>query len=1448
VTPTAILNGSQTTNTLTWSFNSGSEAFNFLATGETLVLTYTVSATDDDGSPLSDTETVTVTITGTADTPVITGGPDTSSLTETNAGLSDTGTFTVTDLDLTDNVTAAVDSVVVTGTGATSVPAGLTNATLRSFLSVTPTAILDGSQTTNSLTWNFNSVSEAFNFLATGETLVLTYTVSATDDDGSPLSDTETVTITITGTADAPVITGGPDTSSLSETNAGLSDSGTFTVTDLDLTDNVTAAVDSVVVTGTGAGSVPSGLTNATLRNFLSVTPTAILNGSQTTNTLTWNFNSGSEAFNFLSTGETLVLTYTVSATDDDGSPLSDTEKVTITITGTNDLPLITVGSGDSAAETLTETNATLTSSGTLTVSDLDLTDLVFSNVTGVVASGTTAGLGSNHAALLAMLTSTANVLDETELTDKLTWNFNSGSEAFNYLATGESLTLTYTIAVEDSQGAIDNQVVTITITGTADAPVITGGPDTSSLTETNAGLSDSGTFTVTDLDLTDNVTAAVDSVVVTGTGASSVPAGLTNATLRSFLSVTPTAILNGTQTSNTLTWNFNSGSEAFDFLATNETLVLTYTVSATDDDGSPLSDTENITVTITGTNDGPIAVVDSNTAVEAGGVYNGTLGTNPSGNVFDNDTDADVVDTKTVTGVSAGTAASAVGSVSSGVMGTFGSISIAADGSYTYTVDNSNPTVQALRTISDTLQDVFTYTMRDTDGVTSTTQVTITIQGANDTPFDIVGGGLNVDENATNGTLIGSVLGQDLDSGDSFMYNLLDSAGGRFAIDNAGQITVANGLLLDRENHASHTITVQVVDASGATFSKNFGIAINDVDEFDVTLAADTDNTSNRVDENATTGTLVGITSFATDDDATTNNVSYTLSDDAGGRFAIDATTGVVTVADGSLLDYEANISHQITVRAISIDGSVSDTDFTIQLNDMDEFDVSPITDLANVENGVAENSATGTDVGLRANAFDADETTNTITYSLTNNDGGRFAINPVTGQVTVAGAIDREADGSSRTVTIRATSADGSISEEIYLINIYDVDEFDSVILFDSDSAANRVNENSAIGTQVGYQAFGRDADATNNVITYSLDNDANGSFAIDSATGLLTTAKSLNYEATARLTVIVRATSSDGSFALTTAVIQVLNVFEAPIGTNDSFSTSYIDKLTVQTVGVLGNDVDPDGDSITAILVSGPSSGQIVFLSNGMFQYTPVPGFLGTVDIVYQAFDGLLRSEPITISIDVLLPDNLPGDNGGRSDSSSSGTGDGGSTTSNGDAAGPVPIGGLDQATQATDQVVEEVILVSGVATEGTVATQMVLAMVEEKKELALATFMEVSSRSYSESDVGHNMLRRRGEEHHLELHKSSDDELIHFSNASQKAQDESIEAKSSSVESLVFSTVVGTGMILWVVQGAQLAATLISVSPAWMQLDPLAVLNNADGKLKKEELTAGEKLFD
>ncbi|MFN9913089.1 MAG: VCBS domain-containing protein, partial [Pirellulaceae bacterium] len=85
------------------------------------------------------------------------------------------------------------------------------------------------------------------------------------------------------------------------------------------------------------------------------------------------------------------------------------------------------------------------------------------------------------------------------------------------------------------------------------------------------------------------------------------------------------------------------------------------------------------------------------------------------------------------------------------------------------YTVDNSHAAVQALRLTGQTLTDTFTYTMRDTGGLESTTQVTITIQGANDTPTAVADTNTAVEAGGlTNGTAglnpTGNVLTNDTD------------------------------------------------------------------------------------------------------------------------------------------------------------------------------------------------------------------------------------------------------------------------------------------------------------------------------------------------------------------------------------------------------------------------------------------------------------------------------------------------------------------------------------------------------------------------------------------------------------------------------------------------------------------------------------------------------------
>src|SRR5207253_1116805 len=108
-------------------------------------------------------------------------------------------------------------------------------------------------------------------------------------------------------------------------------------------------------------------------------------------------------------------------------------------------------------------------------------------------------------------------------------------------------------------------------------------------------------------------------------------------------------------------------------------------------------------------------------------------------------------------------------------------------------------------------------------------------------------------------------------------------------------------------------------------------------------------------------------------------------------------------------------------------------------------------------------------------------------VSYALTSNPGGLFAIDPTTGVVTTAAAINRETVGASVTIQVTATSADTSTAAQSFTIAINDLNEFSVSTPVDSNAAANQVDENVAIGTVVGLTAFASDADATTNAVSY-------------------------------------------------------------------------------------------------------------------------------------------------------------------------------------------------------------------------------------------------------------------------------------------------------------------------------------------------------------------------
>jgi Ca2+-binding RTX toxin-like protein len=417
------------------------------------------------------------------------------------------------------------------------------------------------------------------------------------------------------------------------------------------------------------------------------------------------------------------------------------------------------------------------------------------------------------------------------------------------------------------------------------------------------------------------------------------------------------------------------------------------------------------------------------------------------------------------------------------------------------------------------------TVQVTDQAGLTFDKTLTISLtdvnESANHAPTNAILTGSSVAESASNGTAVGTVTGVDPDAGATLTYSLTDNAGGRFAINaTTGALTVANGTLLNFESAASHNVTVRVTDQSGLTFDKVFALGVTNVNEAPTNATL----TGGSVAENSANGIAVG-TVAGVDPDASAT-LTYSLTDNAGGRFAINATTGALTVANGALLDYETAASHNITVRVTDQGGLSFDKALTIVLTDVSESTNHAPTNATLTGGSVAENAANGAAVGMVA-GVDPDAGA-TLTYSLADNAGGRFAINATTGALTVAnGTLLNFESAASHNVTVRVTDQGGLTFDKVFTLGVTNVNEAPSNATLTGGSVA----ENAANGTVVGTVA-GVDPDA-GAILTYSLTDNAGGRFAINASTGAITVANGslLDYETAPSHAITVRVVDQGG-----------------------------------------------------------------------------------------------------------------------------------------------------------------------------------------------------------------------------------------------------------------------------------------------------------------------------
>ena len=574
---------------------------------------------------------------------------------------------------------------------------------------------------------------------------------------------------------------------------------------------------------------------------------------------------------------------------------------LTVEITGKNDAP--TVSFADSAGA-VTEDDAApdLTDTGTITFDDVDLSD----THTVSVSASVTNSLGG---VLAATITDPA-----TDAGDgTVTWNYTLANSATQYLGQGDEAYETFTVTISDGYGGTVSQDVTVTVTGTNDQPDLTVDATGGVIEDASTpDLSVTGALSIADVDVGDShvVTSAYNGDAV-WSGGGSLPAGVEAALAASF-----TADGSG--------WDFTVANDLVQFLGKDETITLSFDVTADDQSGAAnATDTETVTITITGVNDVAsisVTVGGNYDVVEAGGIANGTPG-DPSASGDLDISDADFGEAKFQAALAAD------------LQGDYGTFTFDEDtGAWTYALDQD--LADSLNG-GDAVTDALTVT--SFDGTDSET-ITVNITGANDAAEFSGDESGSVTEATGSSPGVPSVAGNldvtDVDDGEAAFQAVTSpaaSANGfgfftvtangdwNYALDNSNPTVDA----LNTGGSLGDSFVVKSVDGTektvnitinGATDAVTVSVPApytgpdadpNDHDELDINGVALTTSASTPGNTHQFNGSSGADTIVATDDDATGDGVNAQGGGDTvygrGGDDFIQGQNGADLIFGGS-------------------------------------------------------------------------------------------------------------------------------------------------------------------------------------------------------------------------------------------------------------------------------------------------------------------------------------------------------------------------------------------------------------------------------------------------------------------------------------------------------------------------------------------------------------------
>ncbi|MGB3402776.1 MAG: Ig-like domain-containing protein [Microcoleaceae cyanobacterium] len=1013
--------------------------------------------------------------------------------------------------------------------------------------------------------------------------------------DGNGGFATATVTLNVGAVNDDPVATDDNFGTNEDTTSAAINLLGNDTDDDGDTLS--LESIDGTAITPGTPQSIPvtNGTVNVDAEGVVTFTPDANYNGP-------------------------IAFDYVVS----DGNGSSDTATVNGTVTPVNDDPVATDNSNsvDEDAVTATSGNVIADDNGSGVDSDIDGNSLTVSDVNGTTVTTDTDITGTYG---------TLTINDDGSYEYSVD-NTNSDVQA---LGVGDSVIETFTYTVSDGNGGTDTATIEITVNGMNDNPVATDNSNGVTKTATTPA-----TGNVIDDNDGDGVDSDIDgdSINITDVNGTPVTTGTT---------VTGTF---GTLTINddgSYSYSVDTTNTDVQALGDSDTLDEIFTYTLTDSQGG--TDTADLTFTVSGSNDAPVATDNSNSVDE-------DATTPVTGNVIDDDNgsgvDSDLNnDPLTVSEVNGEDVAGATT-----IDGTYGTITINPDGSYEYSVDTTNPDVKGLGS-SETLTETITYVVSDGKGGEDAAELSITINGINDTPvaendntttgedtpvtIDVTGNDTDDEDGTPTGVITittqptsGTVTVDDNDTptdpsddqviytpnpdyvgDDTFAYTVTDSEG---SVSDPATVSVTVSPVND---------TPIAIDDSTTTDEETpvtIDVRGNDTDvedttpTGDITIIGQPENGTIEIDDNGTpTDPSDDQVIYTPDEDFVGDDTfTYTVTDSEG----VTSEQATVTVSVGGVND----------VPVANDDGATTDEDTPVTVNvrenDTDVEDTTPTGDITITTpptNGTVtvDNNDTPDDTSDDTVVYTPNPDyvgTDSFSYTITDSDG--TPSNPATVTLSVGGVNDQPVavddavtTGEDTPITVDVSENDTDTEDTIPtgVITIIDEPENGTVSIDDNDTPD----------------------DTSDDQVLYTPDENYVGD---DSFSYTITDSEGLP--------------SNTGTVSVTVGP----NVNDVPVGNDDGVVTV---EDTPVTIDVRENDTDvedgiPPTGGIT--ITSQPTNGTVTIDDNGtpddksddQVVYTPNPEFNGTDTFTYTVDDSEgTPTEPTNVNVDVASINDTP-----------------------------------------------------------------------------------------------------------------------------------------------------------------------------------------------------------